>query len=1151
MIASALPRTNAALIRHSESFDHFSDRMQEECCVQSAIAPELYESAIRLVSDIECLPGGDVEYPIHESLNWKRSRFPNQAHPSQYAALFQNEDRSTWQAKLAQFIWDAKKQKYRKYESPVGCGSRAFFPAIDVQTWHRIAVAHHLQDFLPTWVKQAVENQWDLASNSASILTPTEFESYATQLRQTFVMQLCKDTLHPKGFSLPTEPNTCRNSQQPLNFTEKKSRRTQSNIWGLTPTTENTRFTFNQTVDGFLKSNRAQSSSSSRADSFPIETTSFWQWIELLPIPVVITEGGKKALCLLSHGYVAIALYGVNGGYRSRNESGLKIPPYLIPDLSRFATVDRRIVLAFDQDDSSRTRKRVNVAIARFGTLLTATAARITVCRWDQQLGKGVDDLIAQHGHDLWETIYASALEFSDWQGFERLDRRLSWNVSLQLKLGDISKLGCDQIPDAGIVAIQSPKGTGKTKLIRELVGTSEKALAAGHRVTLMRNICSRLRLDYRGDLDRVRGRLINGSAYSLRVGFCVDSLLAIDPEAFQGCDLLIDEAVQVFRHLLTSATCAQDGKRPALLARFSAIVQVARRVIVADADLDNASLHYIRSLKGEDCSVFLIRNNYQPQGYRARFLEADDRSAIVNEILTHAKTIPTGKALFIATDSLCCAQSIAQLLTQQFPGLRILTINSKTSSGERERTFIEAPDTILKAGAYDVILCTPSMATGVSIESIDIVHKVFGVFTGASSNDADMAQSLARVREPVDRIVWCAKQGTNFCEISRTASSIELKSALKDQTSAIVQIVRSNLRPDTIGQFEAYDWQSDPHLNLYCRIAAEHNRSMWQLRESLRVRLKYEGHTVVVEQHNRDLELKTVLIGARQAIKQSEAQTVAAAKALTYTEVVALELKEDLSSDDRAALTKYYLADFYGIAPEQLTIEEVLNDREGRRRGEILNLEAQLYGNLACDRSAKSLEKQAVWNQGLCPWDISRSEARRLVREKIGINQILERLINGEALTPDDYAHYANQAKNYIPQIKLVLHLNIENLGDTQVINQLLAQLGVKTKRGWSRSLPGHEGEKLKIYRLDQNQWQTTREILEWRKERRDRAQSGSPDALDNQKLMGDPGLKLTEDGQVMSVNPLDQSCKIFEFPNCDVIHNELPKSPAIHHRT
>ena len=45
------------------------------------------------------------------------------------------------------------------------------------------------------------------------------------------------------------------------------------------------------------------------------EFGSFWDWVKDHPeIPVILTEGGKKSLCLLSQGYVAIALYRVDGG---------------------------------------------------------------------------------------------------------------------------------------------------------------------------------------------------------------------------------------------------------------------------------------------------------------------------------------------------------------------------------------------------------------------------------------------------------------------------------------------------------------------------------------------------------------------------------------------------------------------------------------------------------------------------------------------------------------------------------------------------------------------------------------------------------------------------------------------------------------------
>ncbi|MHC5863496.1 DUF3854 domain-containing protein, partial [Nostoc sp.] len=100
---------------------------------------------------------------------------------------------------------------------------------------------------------------------------------------------------------------------------------------------------------------------------------SFWNWLELHPeIPIIITEGGKKSLCLLSQGFVAIALYGINGGYRSKDLLGNPVKPYLISDIARFAVKGRKITLAFDQDTNTLTQRRVNAATFRFSRLLTA-----------------------------------------------------------------------------------------------------------------------------------------------------------------------------------------------------------------------------------------------------------------------------------------------------------------------------------------------------------------------------------------------------------------------------------------------------------------------------------------------------------------------------------------------------------------------------------------------------------------------------------------------------------------------------------------------------------------------------------------------------------------------------------------------------------
>jgi hypothetical protein len=96
----------------------------------SGIAPALYAAAIKLAGDLESDSGGEISTPIHEALNWRYSRFGIRANQSLRAALLLNEDGTCWQAKLASPKLDQKTGKSRKYETPVGNGSRAFLPPI-------------------------------------------------------------------------------------------------------------------------------------------------------------------------------------------------------------------------------------------------------------------------------------------------------------------------------------------------------------------------------------------------------------------------------------------------------------------------------------------------------------------------------------------------------------------------------------------------------------------------------------------------------------------------------------------------------------------------------------------------------------------------------------------------------------------------------------------------------------------------------------------------------------------------------------------------------------------------------------------------------------------------------------------------------------
>ena len=141
----------------------------------------------------------------------------------------------------------------------------------------------------------------------------------------------------------------------------------------------------------------------------------FWAWvIENPKIPIIITEGAKKAGSLLTAGHAAIALPGIYNGYRQvKDDYGNKIGfPCLIPQLEVFAIEGRKIIFCFDNDVKPKTIKNVRTAIAKTGRLFAKAGCRVSVITWNYP-EKGVDDLIVARGKNCFDELYKARLPLS------------------------------------------------------------------------------------------------------------------------------------------------------------------------------------------------------------------------------------------------------------------------------------------------------------------------------------------------------------------------------------------------------------------------------------------------------------------------------------------------------------------------------------------------------------------------------------------------------------------------------------------------------------------------------------------------------------------------------------------------------------------
>ncbi|MEW5857501.1 MAG: plasmid replication protein, CyRepA1 family [Cyanobacteriota bacterium] len=804
------------------------------------------------------------------------------------------------------------------------------------------------------------------------------------------------------------------------------------------------------------------------------EAIDFWAWVLQNNLPIVLTEGAKKAGALLTAGYAAVALPGIWNGRRVLSNS----TAILIPELEPFATKGRLICFAFDSDEKPKTIATVNKALAKTGKLFVAAGCRVNVIFWDSALGKGVDDFIALNGAAAFEQVYSSALSLQQWQWHSRAERKLSYVPSVSLNVGDLSAIGL-KAPDCGIIAIKSAKATGKTKVIAKLVHDSERLLSLTHRVFLGRSLAKRLNYTWRNDADKGLGYYLDASGRpTMRIGSCVESLLAINPIKFAGCDLVIDEVCQVVKNLLTSSTCSKDGKRPALLARFHWLIKIAKRVIIADADLNDFAINYIKALRGDDSQVFLIQNNHQGAGYPCRIYDSPNPALLLERA---ARLALEGKKIFIAMDSKKTSNLLAALTSDGVQLDRILVVNGDTSGEAEQRQYISEIHNCVDK--YDILIATGSLATGVSIE-LPWFDEVIGIFEGISS-DGDIAQALARVRDTIPRHVWIAKHGKNFNPVSKAEYASVVKRELKTRWDREVTLIRSSLNPDLLPFVDApVDWDSCPHKRAWAQVAAADNASMWNLRENVIARLRHEGNDIEIVEGNADdtdpdfkaqiKDIKTQLDTARHA-------AVASATILPPEEKEALQAKEALTVEERANLQKTAIAEF--------TCTTEINPKLAKQFPDLMPAvlrNEDLCHNLAIERGERAIARQAKWKQGLFIPDLPCREQERYVREKLGLQPLIERLKQGDTLTNEDLQEFGDRARSHSRQVNEVLRLGLslssKNWSNVRIFNRLVKQLGIPTKT----QRTGKGEARVTSTSLDVEEWDFIYDILERREAKR-----------------------------------------------------------------
>lgn len=196
-------------------------------------------------------------------------------------------------------------------------------------------------------------------------------------------------------------------------------------------------------------------------------------------VPINITEGNKKVNSLLTHKGMTVGVTGIwnwidseaprHWNPETKTSYREKILTHLLTPL---CCEGREFNLLFDEDPKPKTQKDVRKAAIALGDAIASYGCEVFIGCWDSEKGKGIDDAIATYGSEFLEEI-----KYYDLEGYRMLGtikaqqelNSLTYPINLRLNTPRLPDL-TDKIPDSGIIAIKSAKGSGKSWQIKEMI---------------------------------------------------------------------------------------------------------------------------------------------------------------------------------------------------------------------------------------------------------------------------------------------------------------------------------------------------------------------------------------------------------------------------------------------------------------------------------------------------------------------------------------------------------------------------------------------------------------------------------------------------------------------------------------------------------
>lgn len=797
------------------------------------------------------------------------------------------------------------------------------------------------------------------------------------------------------------------------------------------------------------------------------ERGAFWRWwARERRLPLLIAEGARKAGALLSAGVPSVAAPGVWNPSAGRE---------LHPDLAAVPLAGRACWVLFDRPDPTRDDPPEPIAAARLGRLLEAAGAsevRVGTCPGPE---KGADDALA--AGVSWETLAAALQPLTLAPALPQL-RRPDVVAPAGCYLGESVT-----IPALSrVVALATAMGSGKTALlaahVAPLLATGVRVVLVTHRRSLGEALAERLGLPW-GD-DAAPGSDLRQQG----IGLCIDSLwsgsrMSFNPADWRGCLVVVDEVTAVLAHAVMATGTDIARHRVPVLQALGDLLADARQVLIADAQLDNATLQAVEAAAGE--RAYLIGSAHRPAAGRV-LIPYEERGQWYAELTAH---LQRRQRLWISTtaaeiDTPNSAQNIAVLAERCWPGCRVLVVDRDTvgDPAHDAHRLAAAPDDI--AGRYDVVVATPAIAAGLSVTLRRHFAAIF-VACGGTTDPGAVAQAAGRVRDDVPRHLYAPDRSPG------NHLRVGCGSVCPDR---VMLHLRHHFL-QTVGQLVAAGvnlatGSAGPWLPLWAQLAAQQNRARKAYAATVVGLLAREGYQLGQPTPDPETPCPPMLREMAEMNRAAARDRLITAEPLTDQEARQLEKRRGrLNPAERAQLQRWRIDRAWGLqgaAPSHALIE-AHDDGAHRRVVFRWAVTDPAAAPLIAAHDRQQAQRQAPDGRAWAP-DLTRATLgpRVAAAHALGLAEWLQR---SDWFSSDDPAvqALAKIASDNGAAIAQVLGVTVTQGREvkpakraTTTLRRLLAVLGARLEDRQVRTGPGRDSQRAYVYRVvvDPLGWRT-----------------------------------------------------------------------------